>query len=45
MVADFQTIRQKRYLYADYFLSRPRRLGKSLLVSTLKAILRQRPLG
>ncbi|MDR1085047.1 MAG: AAA family ATPase [Deltaproteobacteria bacterium] len=51
--ADFPTIRQEGYFYADktrllrqlikipkpYFLSRPRRFGKSLLVSTLEAIL------
>jgi hypothetical protein len=55
-VADFSTIRQRDYIYADkteflynlfeydcpYFLSRPRRFGKSLLVSTLKAILQKR---
>jgi hypothetical protein len=52
-IADFETLRQGNYIYADktellyrliedvppYFLSRPRRFGKSSLVSTLEAIL------
>ncbi|MDR1086507.1 MAG: ATP-binding protein [Deltaproteobacteria bacterium] len=52
-IADFETLRQGNYVYADktellyrlvgdmtpYFLSRPRRFGKSSLVSALEAIL------
>jgi hypothetical protein len=53
-IADFETIRQNGYFYADktkffyqlltinypFFLSRPRRFGKSLMVSALEYILK-----